>query len=383
MSTAGRRTGVLGWIAVLAVGLSFVAITSGWFTPGHDGSPPESEQAPQEPGEGAEQAPEESPGEESSSPVSPIDTVEACQRMFDDKNDTSWRAADGNVTVALPDGKIVWLFGDTRRERRPFIHNSVLVQEGTRLTSTTGGQAIPNDSDGDFYWPTDGVVDGGLLRVFLGRVAHDGRPGSFVNKGVALATFTFDERGFPMYAGMRNVSSEPEDVGIQWGTAAVSDGGYVYVYGQRRREDPWLFGRDVYLARAPAGELVDLGTWRYWTGSSWVTSQFLARPIEIAETSRFSSNFSVDKVDDTWLVVSKEADAAGNRIIEMAARGPAGPFSVTGTLPAPSSSEQWTYQAKGHPELALGDGRTLVTWNVQSRLRPVDGDFVKPRCGAL
>ena len=66
-----------------------------------------------------------------------------------------------------------------------------------------------------------------------------------------------------------NVSSEPEEIGIQWGTAAVSDGGYVYVYGQRRREDPWIFGRDVYLARAPAGELVDLGKRQTFTAGMY------------------------------------------------------------------------------------------------------------------
>ena len=78
------------------------------------------------------------------------DTVAACQAMFDGKNDATWRAADGNVSVALPGGKVAWLFGDTHREGAPFIHNSILVQEGTRLTSTTGGQAIPKDGDGSY-----------------------------------------------------------------------------------------------------------------------------------------------------------------------------------------------------------------------------------------
>jgi hypothetical protein len=316
------------------------------------------------------------------------DTVEACQAMFDGKDDSTWRAADGNVSVALPDGRIAWLFGDTHRKGAPFVHNSVLVQEGDELTSTTGGQAIPNDRNGDYYWPTDGILDGGLLRVFVARVtrvAPEDRVGHarFRSRGVALATFTFDSRGYPVYARKRNITRSDEDSGIQWGTAAVGDDdGYVYVYGQRRRQEEWVFGRDVYLARVPAGLLGNLAAWQYWSGFGWLPWQDWAAPIERAESGRFASNFSVDKVGDHWVVVSKHSDLVGDRILEMRSSSPVGPFTVTGSIPVPGSSEHWAYQAKGHAELPLANGKTLVTWNVGS-VDPdrMGEDFNKPRCG--
>ena len=311
------------------------------------------------------------------------DTAQACQAMFDAKNDKTWRAADGNVSVALPDGEVAWLFGDTHRKGAPFVHNSILVQEGHRLTSTTGGQAIPNDDNGDYFWPTDGLVDGGLLRVFVARVARVAGGGrTFEHRGVALVTFTFDSRGYPMYARHSDITRSSEDDGIQWGTAAVPDGGYVYVFGQRRRQGQWIFGRDVYLARVPAGLVGNMSAWQFWSGIGWGPDQSWAAPIERAESGRFASNFSVDKVGEEWIAVSKHADIAGDHIIEMRAGSPIGPFMTTDSIRTPGGPGRWTYQAKGHSELPLASGRTLVTWNVgAAHPKRMGRNFNKPRCG--
>jgi hypothetical protein len=310
------------------------------------------------------------------------DTVAECQAMFDNKNDSTWRAADGNLTVGLPNGKIAWLFGDTLREGESPVRNSVLVQEGSRLTSPTGGQAIPNDGNGDYYWPTDAIMDGGLLRAFVGRLGTVN--GAFESHGMALATFTLDSRGYPVYSGNKlNLTSSNEDVAVQWGTSTVRDGSYVYVYGQQRRQGLWIFGRDVYLARVPVDQLVSRSSWRYWTGSGWVSDQTRATRIEQAESGRFASSFSVDKVGGKWVVISKEADFLGNRIIRMEAESPMGPFTIKRSISTPGTSTQWAYQAKGHPELPLATGKLLVTWNLGSSdpSRLLDKYFPKPKCG--
>lgn len=321
------------------------------------------------------------------SPASAADalptSVQACQAMFDSKNDTTWRAADGNITVTLPNGKLVWLFGDTLRKDRPAVHNSILVQEGSRLTSTTGGQALPNESDGDYYWPTDAIVDGGLLRAFVGRVETVN--GSFQGRGVALATFTLDSRGYPIYSGKRTITTASEDAGVQWGTSVVRDGSTVYVFGQQRRLGDYLFGRDAYLAKVPAGSLSDLSAWRYRSGTGWTSDRSQATRIEAAETGRFSSSFSVDKVGGKWVVTSKENDFVGDKIIRMEAPYPWGPFKTTSSISTPGTATEWAYQPKGHPELALGTGRLLVTWNEGSSDTSLLADtyFPKPKCGEV
>jgi hypothetical protein len=352
------------------LGLPLLVLVSAWLSA--DSEPP--------PGQGDPLA--QAPAEELP------DTVEDCQAMFDRKNDRTWRAADGNVSVELPGGGVAWLFGDTHRAGARFVRNSILVQEGHKLTSTTGGQAIPNDRNGDYYWPTDGLIDGGFLRVFATRVTRVdpvervGLAPRFENRGVALVNFTFDARGYPIYASKLNITRADEGSGIQWGTAAVNDDGWVYVYGQRKRPDEWIFGRDVYVAQVPAGALDDRADWRFWTGSEWAADQSRAAPIERAESGRFASNFSVDNVDGTWIAVSKHSDIVGDRIIEMRSSSAIGPFVTTSTIPAPSSAQTWTYQAKGHAELPLANGKTLVTWNVgAARPKSMGQDFAKPRCG--
>jgi hypothetical protein len=307
-------------------------------------------------------------------------TAASCQTMFDSKTDRTWRAADGNTTVTLPNGKVAWLFGDTFRVGQPMVRNSVLVQEGDRLTSTTGGQAIPNDSDGSWYWPSDGVWDGGQLRVFAGRLGPASN--GWASKGVALISFRLDSRGYPVYAGKRNVTTANEDSAIQWGTAVVRSGSHVYVYGQRRRQAPYVFGRDVYLARVARGSLADLRAWRYWDGSGWSSR---ATRIEAAETGRFASAFSVDRVDGQWVAVSKENDFLGDRIISMRSSSPAGPFRTVGVLGAPPVDGSFTYQARAHPELPMADGRLLVTWNLMSDDAALvfSTYFPKPKCGEV
>src|SRR6266540_6511735 len=61
-----------------------------------------------------------------------------------------WTGADSTVSVPLPDGRVAWLFSDTflgtvaadhsRPKNSPFIHNSIVVQQGGQLVQTvTGG----------------------------------------------------------------------------------------------------------------------------------------------------------------------------------------------------------------------------------------------------
>lgn len=311
------------------------------------------------------------------------DTVAECREMFEGKSDDTWRGADGAVTADLGDGRVAWLFGDTLRVGRPAVRNSVLVQEGDRLTSTTGGQAIPNDPDGSWYWPTEAVWDGGYLRVFAGRLGPAAEGWS--SRGVALASFRLDGRGYPVYVGMRNVTRSGEADAVQWGAAAVTFGGRVYVWGQRHRPAPWVFGRDVYLAHAPVGRLTDLRAWRYRTRWGWSSRPAAAEPIELAETGRFGSTFTVDLVGGTWLAVSKEADFIGDRVVAMSAQAPWGPWREVGSVPAPYADGAWTYQARAHPELPLADGRMLVTWNLMTTdpSRLAEDAFPKPVCGAV
>ncbi|MBK7175078.1 MAG: DUF5005 domain-containing protein [Bacteroidales bacterium] len=101
--------------------------------------------------------------------------------------------ADGEYSVLLPDGRTVWIFGDSflgtvnpdrsREKRSPwFIRNAMAVQEGDTLRSLynvidgwESSLVIPPGApkgtqfseDSLWYWPGDGFIENGKLKVFM------------------------------------------------------------------------------------------------------------------------------------------------------------------------------------------------------------------------
>src|SRR5215470_17301090 len=59
-----------------------------------------------------------------------------------------WTGGDTTDSIALPDGRIAWLFSDTflgtvnpdhsRPQNTPMVHNSIVVQQGSTLTTLVG-----------------------------------------------------------------------------------------------------------------------------------------------------------------------------------------------------------------------------------------------------
>jgi len=83
-----------------------------------------------------------------------------------------WTGGDGTVSVALPDGRVAWLFSDTflgtvnsdgsRPPTTPMVQNSLVVQDGTGLTDTRHGgtPTLPEPlvkpiAAGQFVWVGD------------------------------------------------------------------------------------------------------------------------------------------------------------------------------------------------------------------------------------
>src|SRR5205807_1965342 len=108
------------------------------------------------------------------------------------------------------------------------------------------------------YWPDDGLVEGNRLRVFYTSVTQTGTgPLDYQPNGTAVADFTLPDLA---PAGFTVV---PVSGRISWGVAAVTDGGYTYVYGVEDA-DPVKY---VHVARVAAGDV--LGPWEFFTGSGW------------------------------------------------------------------------------------------------------------------
>lgn len=95
--------------------------------------------------------------------------------MFQSLDTDAWGAADASISEELPDGRRVWLYGDTFSGENGFVHSTAITQDGGNLhVSHDGQQLFPNDGtleqDGKtykrIYWVEDvSLLDNGNLRV--------------------------------------------------------------------------------------------------------------------------------------------------------------------------------------------------------------------------
>lgn len=79
-------------------------------------------------------------------------TAKGYEALWAKLDPAQWGAADLSVSVPLPDGRVVWLYGDTFSTGR-FVHSTAIVQSGSCLhVSHAGAQLVPNDNARRIYW---------------------------------------------------------------------------------------------------------------------------------------------------------------------------------------------------------------------------------------
>jgi hypothetical protein len=295
----------------------------------------------------------------------------AAQAFFD-RRDALWAGADLTGVVPLPDGRKLWLFGDTLYSdvdtdggRGPLVgfgNNSAFVQSGGCMRHVAGSAAqrswlVPPQGDGSAYWPGGGVVVGDRLHVFLGRVLPEPPFGRLLDR--AVATLTLPD--------LRLVGITPlplSNTGPGFGSSAVAPGdGFVYVYGTRRPDCDRCYASDIYVARVPAGSVTDTSAWAFWDGGAWAADANAARPV----MSGGGAQVDVQPWRGGWLAVSKAADILSPDIVGWWAPGPSGPWSPLGTLyrvPAVASPAKDTYTYMPSVVARRADGRLLLAYNV-------------------
>jgi len=203
--------------------------------------------------------------------------------------------ADGEYSVLLPDERTIWIFGDSflgtvkpdrsREKTIPwFIRNSMAVQEGDSLRSFynviegwPSSLVIPPGApkgkmfseDTLWYWPGDGFVENGKLKVFMSlfNQAEKGDWG-FRWQSSNIATFSLPDIKLEKidhfdYPGINE---------IHWGHA-VCDGNkkYTYIYGAEDKT------KNLYVARAAKGNI--LASWEFFTGKEWVKDSKFSKPM--------------------------------------------------------------------------------------------------------
>jgi hypothetical protein len=303
---------------------------------------------------------------------------------------------DGTISILLPDGRTVWLFGDTffgrvyadnSRERTVpiFIRNSLVIQDGDSVITLhqgtpenpvsfvvpppemTGGQKVSEDSV--WFWPNNGFVEDDKLKLFLsGIIQADTGMWGFRWIGTWLASYSLpgikEEEILPLSYSFENE--------VHYGIAILAEKDYTYVYG-RKDGGP-------HVARFRTGDVK--GPWSFYTGTGWSSD-----PVESVPMADFdvSEQFSVMKIKSTYVLISQTGAVLSPDIYSFTSDKP-----FTGwdrkthlyTTPIPESNKNlFTYNAMAHPQF-IKKGMLLISYNTNSFVLGDhfrDADIYRPR----
>lgn len=302
-------------------------------------------------------------------------TTAADQERLLNHRDDRWRIGDNARSVALPDGRVVWLFADTLYGKvNPdgslpstgwgYTHGSALIQDGRCIepfysaTTDRPTSLIPDVSSTEFFWPQSGWVDrsGTVLRVIAGRRVGSPNTGG-ADGGTVVAEFSLPDLRF---LRVTPVQRPPRGEGLSWGVA-LHDGDWVYVYADNGPdpEASWPFNH--HAARFPDDATsFDGSGWEYWTGSGWSSRVADLRPMSFPAPKLGFTN--VIRTDTGYALVTKPYLGNPPSVFAWKGPSPAGPWTEIGTVADLSSvPDNRTYAV--HPETTIETMDPFIVWS--------------------
>ena len=311
--------------------------------------------------------------------TNPVQREVTIDTAFENKfmpDTVGFAGGDGVYSQLLPDGRTVWIFGDTfignldkgntRHKTDPlYIRNSFVVFDGNqRITLQQGNPSDfrsmmipPEVRDGTsgktelerWYWPGDALVEEDRMYVFNSRFTQiDTGMWDFQFEGTDVVEFGLLEIQELRTLSLGNFNE------IHFGHAICETDSFTYIYG--------LKDGYAHAARAKTGNI--LGKWDYFTGQGW-SDDFLDAQSMVDFPG--SEQFSVFPYLDQFIMVMQEGHL-GRRIFAYTADTPVGPWSegiLVYETPLPGSSNLFTYNALAHPQF-MKDNKLLISYNTNS-----------------
>ena len=264
-----------------------------------------------------------------------------------------------------------------------YIRNSAVLQDGDSLvTLYTGTQedysswVIPGsftgakiNEDSIWYWPGDGMIENGKLKVFFSEFSKTGdEMWDFAWEGTVVATFSLPdiicENILPVSYGVIN--------GVHYGHAIFEGEDFSYIYGAKKSKP--------HVARYPAG---DLGNkWEFFNGTGWTED-----PSKSKEMVDFngSEQFSVIQKADKYFYISQEEGFWG-KVFTFESSTPYGPWEKKKEIyhivnPIENNDNIFIYNPLVHPQFVKGDSILLSyntnTFELEDHFR--NADIYRPR----
>lgn len=296
------------------------------------------------------------------------------------RNSGGWTAGDATISVPLPDGRVIWLFGDSytvpvnvTNNTLPClfqVRNCFMVQDSvdkshfkTILDTTMTGVNMttfklrPNDTS--IFWPGHGYVYHDTVYIFQERYKST----SLAYEGCYVAKLTYPDLHL---VSMLHVQAAGNN--HIFGRAVITDTteNLVYIYGNRVN---WIIWEPV-LARCDIAN--PLSPWEFWDGTGWSADPGQSQKIS---GDPVSPGFSVFKKDDKYHLITQENGylecSLGREIWSYASPNPWGPFTGKTLLYTEESKFNGayllTYNAQAHP-WNIEDNELLICYNVNDRV---------------
>lgn len=296
-----------------------------------------------------------------------------------------WLGADGNYSVAMGNDRTLWLFSDTwigevkdgKRVNVRMINNSVAWQTGKgtpkffyRMNSSGAPDALIKPVDGrGFYWLFGGVNTKAGLFLFLRQIEIFDHTKVFGFKGVgAWLGHVKDPEVSPLEWKVEQQKMPcaiyAEKGALDFGSAALRDGQYIYIYGNDSRQDSGI-ENGVRVARVRDDDFGDFSKWRYYARGKWQKDFAASTPI----CPPAASEYSVSYLPGLKKYAMVYTEGLWGEIKMRTAKSPVGPWSEPiDVYRSPEMNwpgKVFCYAAKAHPQLA-GPDELLITYAANS-----------------
>ncbi|MGQ8335004.1 DUF5005 domain-containing protein [Sunxiuqinia sp. A32] len=293
---------------------------------------------------------------------------------------------DGTYSIALPDGRSIFLMGDSfigpvtdgarSMQDHMFRNTYILYDEGqvSGIYNANGDKtsaAVPpgvTDEGQKWYWPGHGFVNDNKLYIFQ-TLMYQGEAGMW---GFRYEKTDILEYNLPNIELVQTVDipfqGSPD---IHYGMAALKEDDYVYIYAQVDIENGLNTISDVLVARTTMEDLYT--KWEYFDGSGWSQNSSDAVKLEGLSSVPVSSQFNVFKLNGKYVLLTQKKQFLSGEIYTFIADSPQGPWynkQLIYNTQEQNTPDIFTYNAMAHPQFTK-DGMILISYNINN------GDFVK------
>jgi hypothetical protein len=297
-----------------------------------------------------------------------------------------WVGGDNTYSATLPDGRTVWLYSDTFTgpvnpdgsiaASGNFIHNSIIIDNHGSLSTLRGGTASAPDSlvkpasPDDWYWADAVQLGGGALQVIYLEFKQTGT-GPFDFQWQRNVLVRYDETDLHVLS----ITALPSAVtNVEWNAWLQRVGGYTYIYGVEDTGASTAPNKFMRIARVAGTDL--RGTWTYWTGTGWSTSQTAATRV----LANVGNNYSLSVIGGVYTLVTQDTSTPfSNQMVMYFSCSPTGPFTNETLLYIPPEmGANGTYHNSNvifynsHGQTEYRSGNTLVFSYDLNSLVPAD-----------